>query len=299
MASNTTVADDGNVIEDGFFSFLGPLQHFDFMLLEVQLVGSAIGIIYLAAHASLRRPPSAAVRKDKKTGKQKKEDENLSQGLEMSDALVFPLIAGCVLVGLYYLIQYLNDPAILSTILKYYMTFVSLASIATMYAHGMDLGTSLVFPKYWRGRDGRLRKADQHSQTVVVCDDVGNVVDTSEKESANPLPLVFSILAPTKKAKAFAWKLRGRLTQSWLVKLYVRGGGEEQTSVKLVTLLSIPLALITAALYFTTDMPFLSNTLGYAMCYSSLLIISPTHLLIGTLLLVGLFFYDIFMVFYT
>lgn len=290
--------DTGNAtVSSGAWDFLGPLQDMDFLWLELQLVGSAMGIIYLGAHASLRRPPSAAPPKDKKTGKTKKEDDNFTQGLELGDAIMFPLMAGCVLVGLYYLIQYLKDPAILTTILKYYMSTVSVASMVTLYAHGMDLVTSFVFPKYWRGRDGRLRKAVQGEQKAVTCDDAGNVVD--QQTESNPLPWILGIFAPTANSKAFAWKLRNLLTRNWLFRIYLRGAGEEKTTIKFVTVLAIPVSAITAFFYFTTNLPFLSNMLGYGMCYCSLLILSPTDLMIGSLVLVGLFFYDIVMVFYT
>lgn len=297
--SNSTSAD---------MSALQTLQQLDFLLLEFKLVGSALGIIYLGAHASLRRPPSAAPPKSKKSGKGSKEDEeedeeepNLSQGLELTDAIMFPLLAGFMLVGLYYLIQWLKDPAILSKILRYYMSFVSIASMVTMYAHGMDLFSSFAFPRYWRGWDGKIRKTDQGKQIVTLCDDVGNSTDGDKPNpaSTSPLPGVLAMLTPTKSLKALSWKIRNILTRRWIFRLFVHGMGEEKANVKFATMLSIPLAAATAIVYFTTNTPFLSNLLGYGMCYCSLLILSPTDLLIGTLVLVGLFFYDIIMVFYT
>lgn len=266
------------------------LQNFDFMLLEFKLVGSALGVIFLGAHASLRRPPSAAPK-----SKHKKESP-ISQGLELSDAIMFPLLAGTMLIGLYYLIQWLNDPAILSKILRYYMTTVSVASMVTLYAHGTDLLSSFVFPKYWRGWDGVVRKTDQKGEKVVQCDDGGNAAG---EESKNPLPGVLGLFAPTKGVKQRLWRVRGLLRREWVFKLFVKGMGEEKTNVKLATLMSIPAAAVTAAVYFGLNTPFLSNLLGYGMCYCSFMLLSPTDLLISTLVLVGLFFYDIVMVFYT
>lgn len=88
-------------------SIFDTLQDVSFLLLELKIVSGAMGIIYLGAHGSLRRPPSAAVSKDKKRRKQ--DDETFSQGLELSDAILFPIMAACVLVGLYYLIQWLQS----------------------------------------------------------------------------------------------------------------------------------------------------------------------------------------------
>ena len=75
------------------------LQDFDFFLLEARMVFSAIGIIYVAAHASLRRPPSAGPEKPRKPGsgsrskKRGEDDERVTQGLMLSDAILFPIMA--------------------------------------------------------------------------------------------------------------------------------------------------------------------------------------------------------------
>lgn len=300
-AAEATLAAVNSTIDHVGSTFLEPLKDVNFLFLEFQLVASAMGIIYLGSHAAMRRPPSAAPPKDKKSGKRKEDDDGqFTQGLELSDAIMFPIMAGCVLMGLYYLIQWLKDPAILTKILKYYMSTVSVASMVTLYAHGMGLVVSFIFPKYFRGRDGRLRKVCQASQQVVVCDDESAKGSNDDSKSlTNPLPLPLSLLAPTQRTKAAAWRLRHLFTRHWIFKLFVHGSGEERANVSMTTILAIPLAAITAFFYFKTDMPFLSNMLGYAMCYCSLIILSPTDLLTGSLVLVGLFIYDIVMVFYT
>lgn len=283
------------------------LQDLDFLLLEAKLVFSAIGIIYVASHAALRRPPSAAKAKSKKSGdgaaKEEVEDEeedNFAQGLELSDAIMFPIMAGIMLVGLYYLIQWLKDPEILNKILRWYMSTMSLVSLLTLFAHAFELATSFVFPKYWRGRDGKLRKVDQRSRTVRICDDAGNIVEGQVAHvSTTPLPGIFSWLAYSESIKKTTWDLRGLVTQQWILKFYAHGMGHAKTKVKLSHILSLFGAIGTTLLYNSTTSPFLSNMLGYGLCYSSLLLISPTNLLVGSLVLVGLFFYDITMVFYT
>ncbi|KAJ6788170.1 hypothetical protein PWT90_09090 [Aphanocladium album] len=280
-------------------SWLETLQDVDFLLLEAKLVLSAAGIIYVGAHAALRRPPSAAPPRDKKARRKAEDEEKLAQGLEMSDAILFPIMAGIVLMGLYYLIQYLNDPAIISKVLRWYMSIVSVASLITLYAHGVDLVSAFAFPKYWRGLDGRLRMADQKKQAVVSCDDVGNVTDGAVAPPSSPLPGLFSLLTPTASLKSSVWNVRGTFKREWLLRLFLHGVGEEKAHIKFATMMSLPLAAATAAFYFTTTSPFLSNILGYGMCYCSFLVLSPTDLLIGSLVLWGLFFYDIFMVFYT
>lgn len=77
------------------------------------LLVSAIFPIYVGAHASLSRPSSTAKppKKDKKKGGHETDDEDEDEedqgsipkmeGLEPSDALMFPLTAGLTLGGLY------------------------------------------------------------------------------------------------------------------------------------------------------------------------------------------------------
>ncbi|QPG96220.1 hypothetical protein C2857_003579 [Epichloe festucae Fl1] len=306
MASNTTLQPDAldtfdtlNTTFNGtqqHASALSYLQDLDFMLLEFKLVVSALGIIYLGSHAAIRRPPSAAPPRDKKD-REKDDSDRFSQGLEPSDAIVFPIMAAVTLIGLYYLIQWLKDPAVLNKILRYYMTTMSMASVLTLYAHGMDLGTSFLFPTYWRGRDGSLRKADQKNKVVALCDDAGNVV--GEAPSANPLPGPFGFLAPTNRMRRAAWELRGVFTRRWQVDLFARGMGEVKTHLRFSHVMALLLSVGTALVYFSTTWSFLSNMLGYGMCYGSFLIFSPTDFMTGSLVLWGLFFYDIFMVFYT
>ncbi|KAL7923417.1 signal peptide peptidase domain-containing protein [Trichoderma austrokoningii] len=277
---------------------MGMLQDTSFLLLELKLVSGAMGIIFLGAHASLRRPPSAAISKGKKRRKQ--DDEAFTQGLELSDAILFPVMAAFVLVGLYYLIQWLQDPALINTILRSYMTTMSMASLLTFYTHGIQVVSSFVFPRFWRGRDGKLRRADQIKNTVAVCDDAGNeIAGSGGGGGTNPLPGALAFLAPAAWLQRKAWKLRDLLTRHWLLKVFVHGMGEETIHIKFAHVMALLMSVVTAIVYFATSWSSLSNMLGYGMCYGSFLLLSPTDFLTGSLVLWGLFFYDIFMVFYT
>ncbi|KAF9775650.1 hypothetical protein IL306_006249 [Fusarium sp. DS 682] len=290
---NSTIANG-----ESWLSGFTYLQDLSFVMLEVRLVLSAVGIIYLGAHAALRRPPSARTAKKKKPGAKDDDEERFAQGLEPSDAIIFPLMAGVVLVGLYYLIQWLKDPDILNKILRWYMSTMSVASLVSIYSHGIEVVTSLAFPRYWRGRDGRLRVVDQRTRLVQVCDDAGNP-NSAVPQTQNPFPGPFSCLAFSDKIRKAGWELRGLLKRYWVIKLFIHGMGKEQGRIKLAHVVSLLMALATALIYSSTTSPLLSNMLGYAMCYGSLQLISPTDFLTSTLILVGLFFYDIIMVFYT
>ncbi|KAG6010435.1 hypothetical protein E4U21_006434 [Claviceps maximensis] len=285
----------------------------DFLLLDVRLSVVAIAIIYLGSHGALRRPPSAAPARDKKDGRRDDDDDDadrFSQGLELSDAILLPVMAGITLVGMYYLIQWLQDPALLNKCLRYYMVSVSVISVLTLYAHTLDLATSLVFPNYWRAGDGSLRKVDQQNEAVALCDAAGNVVvaasaanpsssSLSAGPTANPLPGWLALLAPTKRLRLAAWKLRGVFYQRWELDLFARGVGEVKTQLRFSHMMALLLSVGTALVYFSTESSMLSNILGYGMCYGSFLLLTPTDFLIGSMVLWGLFFYDIFMVFYT
>jgi minor histocompatibility antigen H13 len=58
-------------------------------------------------------------------------------------------------------------------------------------------------------------------------------------------------------------------------------------------------AVLATIAYFVKGLPWLSNVLGTAFSYSAFTLMSPTSFPIGTGVLVGLFVYDIVMVFYT
>ncbi|KAK2930065.1 Presenilin/signal peptide peptidase [Fusarium oxysporum f. sp. vasinfectum] len=238
------------------------------------------------------------LRRKKKPGSKDDDEERFAQGLEPSDAIIFPLMAGAVLIGLYYLIQWLKDPDILNKILRWYMSTMSVASLVSIYSHGIEVVTSLAFPRYWRGRDGRLREADQKTRSVQVCDDAGNS-DAAIPETQNPFPGPFACLAFSEKIRKSGWELRGLLKRHWAIKLFIHGMGKEEGRIKFAHVVSLVMALATALIYSSTTSPLLSNMLGYAMCYGSIQLISPTDFLTSTLILVGLFFYDIIMVFYT
>ncbi|RCI08760.1 hypothetical protein L249_4708 [Ophiocordyceps polyrhachis-furcata BCC 54312] len=292
-------------------SILEFLQDRHFLFLELKLLAGAAGIIYVGAHASLRRPPSASpvVKSGKKNGQgsdkdleegDDEEEAPISQGLELSDAITFPLMAAAMLIGLYYLIQWLQDPALLNRALRTYISVMSLVSLTTLFAHILEVATSLAFPTWWRGSDGLLRKVSQKARAVIVCDDVGNaMVGRNSDDSVGPLPAFLAFLTPLAVLRRLAWDARSVLTRRWLFRLYVHGVGNNRYGVRLTHVVAIVLSSVTAVVYFWLPSAFLSNLLGYSLCYGSLLLLSPTDYLTGSLVLVGLFFYDIVMVFYT
>lgn len=319
MADTTTLADATASLGESLSILYENFKDLGFLTLELKVTLTALAIIYAGSHASLGRPPSAesASKKqdadksagDKDVDKDKKhkdddEDKLRTEGIGLSDAIMFPFIAGAVLMGLYYLIKYLDSPDIINKVMRWYMSIAGTFSLITFYSHGITGVISFVFPRYWRLRDGRVRAVMHGTRGLAICDTSGcRVPDTSApdtpKEIPNPLPRPLAYLARSSRARVTAWRLRELLNRAWVFKLFVRGMGHESVQFRLAHLPSIAAALFTVVAYAYTNSPFLSNVVGCALSFASVVMLSPTNLLISSVILCGLFVYDIVMVFYT
>ncbi|KZL77940.1 signal peptide peptidase [Colletotrichum tofieldiae] len=272
-----------------------------FFTMEAKLIFSALATIYIGAHGSLRRPPSAAPAKRKDGKRERKEDEPITEGLLPTDAILFPLLAGAMLIGLYYLIQWLQDPAILNKILRVYMSVMGVASLSTLIAHSLRIAVGFVFPNYFR-HNGALYHVDDDDESFIKF--TGEEVDRNNAQflqKSNPLPFGLRSIVPfnTINVNRFLWDLRHVLTDEWTVKAKVHGLFQEKFHISVLHVIGFNLAATAVLTYFMSGSPFLSNLMGYGFCYGSFLIMSPTTFATGSLVLMGLFFYDIVMVFYT
>lgn len=275
----------------------------DFLLLEARIVGTALACIYLGSHGALRRPPSAKPPKKAKNGSSDQDDEQDAddqyvQGLLPSDAIMFPILAGMVLVGLYYLIKWLEDPAILNKILGLYFSLMSLASMGKLLADGLHLLTSAVFPDSWRAGGGTIYHFDSARQFQYRMTDSGERVYDENKTSPFPMQ-AFSQLKVSDRTRTALWEARHVLREKWKVGLTIHGLVKERFGVQLNDIFGLVLALGANIAYQTTGSVFLSNLMGYAFSYTGIIMMSPTTFTTGSAVLFGLFFYDIYMVFYT
>ncbi|KAL2158324.1 hypothetical protein VTH06DRAFT_4372 [Thermothelomyces fergusii] len=269
-------------------------------LLESQyllVVLSALGVIWVGAHGSLRRPPSAAPPKVKK-GERKREEEKFAEGLVASDAIRFPLMLAAVLMGLYYLIQWLQDPSILNKILRGYMSIMSVAGLGALAGDALDILTSLVFPTMWADGRGQVYHIDSRRRCQYVVDEE-TAEETVVRDKDSPLPGRLSDVRLSPALRWFLWELRYLLTQDWTVRLAVYGKTLVKADFHVNDLLRFAVAGLVAAAYHWTGWDALSNLLSMAMCYFSFLMFSPTSFAIGTMVLASLFVYDVVMVFYT
>lgn len=88
----------------------------------------------------------------------------------------------------------------------------------------------------------------------------------------------------------------------WIFRAYVHGMFETKNKVLLNDVIGLVLGFATVIMYNTgasTKAWWLTNVLGINFCYGILQILSPTTFWTGTLVLAGLFIYDVIMVFYT
>lgn len=268
----------------------------DFLLLTAQVTLCAMGIIWLGANSSLRRPPSAAPPEKKKGKKQEKEDKFI-EGFVATDAIMMPVLAGCLLVGLYYLIKWMEDPELLNKIMRTYMSLMSVMSLGKLSADALHLLTSLVFPAVWMDSAGRLYKVDYaRRRQLLLGGDASENVATDKK---TPFPGLLSTVRFPQKVNGFLWEVRHLLTEEWTLRLALHGLGRTKLKIKLNDMIGLNIALLATIAYFVTGLPWLSNVLGTAFSYSAFTLMSPTSFAIGTGVLVGLFVYDIVMVFYT
>lgn len=283
-------------------TWLGGLwQNRDLLALEFRIVGTALTLIYLGSHAAIRRPPSARQKKKKPGAKEEDDDEaddEFVQGLQPSDAIMFPILAGTVLVGLYYLIKWLEDPGILNKILGYYFSLMSFASMGKLFADVLHLMTSLVFPDVWRDASGTLWRFDgpRHYQYCLS----GAGEKSYDTGKATPLPgRWLSGLNLSQRNQDILWRIRRFYHGKWPIHFLIRGIVEAKVQFKLNDILGFVLAIAVNIFYQTSKSTFLSNVMGYAFSYTSIILMSPTTFTTGSAVLFGLFFYDIYMVFFT
>ncbi|MCJ1465178.1 hypothetical protein MMC07_003794 [Pseudocyphellaria aurata] len=265
---------------------------------------SALFSIYIGTHASLSIPSTAE--KPNKPGDQTltgdeddeeedgEEDESRQQmeGLSPVDAIMFPLLAGCTLAGLYFLIKWLEDPALLNKLLNWYFSVFGVLSVARLLTDSMAVVTSYVFPAtYTSGGEAwkinrRRRQAESNSRS------------TAKRNT--PLPGVLSKLKLSPNTIDTLWTLRELPARQLHVRTYVHKLAEARFRIGPQGFSGLILAIV-AVLYFNlVDKPWwLTNLLGLSFSYSALQLMSPTTFWTGTMILSTLFVYDIYFVFFT
>lgn len=270
------------------------------------LIFASIFPIYTSARAGLHRPSSAAPKPDPSKDGSSTDDEQDNdddedeaesrmprmEGMSPSDAIIFPLLAGCTLTGLYLLIKWLGNADILNLILGWYFSFFAIFSVTQFLSDSLRTITSFIFPRsYLTG--GAVYSVD--TKTRSVRDGRGNVTETT-----SPLPGVLSKIPIPAFIQKDLWKVLNLLNTKLSVRVVVRpliSGEFRLSSIHLVSFLGAIAISISSNL---GPKPWwLTNLMGFSFSYGALQLMSPTTFSTGTMLLSALFFYDIYMVFKT
>ena len=278
----------------------------ELILMYTHLLASALFPIYIGSHASLQRPPSAKPAPKSKSSTSDEEDEDLDEepsreGLSPSDAILFPLLAGLTLGFLYFVIKVLKKPELLNKILNYYFSSIGVFGVGKLAADSLNVLTSFVFPNVWSDSTSTFYIDPLLSQQVT-----GEVkrarTQTHRKftDKSNPFPGILSSLVLTDRLQRHAWSLRALVKKHWILRASVHGVATSKSKIRLNDITGLLIGVVTIVLYNTAAKPWwLTNIIGFGFRYGTLQLMSPTTFFTGSLVLVGLFFYDIAMVFYT
>ncbi|KAF7915206.1 uncharacterized protein EAE98_011291 [Botrytis deweyae] len=279
--------------------------HREMIKLEIHVILAALFPIYIGSHASLQRPPSASPpRKSSSSNRlqtSNEEDEEQSraqmEGMTPSDAIIFPLLAAVALGSLYFIIKWLDDPAILNKILGWYFSALGIFGVGRLAKDSLDVGVGFIFPNVWT-RGNNLFHIDQKSRRQVSEDGQGKLVNVGVM---SPLPGRISKINLPKGVTNALWNVRGLLRTNYTLHLHIKTIlPHQKTPIKFTSLLGLLIGIATITAYNLLNAPwYLTNLMGFGFCYGSLQLMSLTTFFTGSLVLFGLFFYDIIMVFYT
>lgn len=267
--------------------------------LYIHLIISALFPIVTGSFASLSRPSTAAKpsKKNKKSEDDDEDDEDEEEveqkmeGLSPRDAIVLPITAGAVLGGLYWLIkQYGADP--INLILGWYFSGVGIFSVGKILNDAAAFTLSVVFPTYFAHK-GKLYKVDGKERKAVT-----NGVE--QESRASPLPGVLGLIPLPRALNNYMWTLRSAPTQKYAFVTYIKGVLDVNGPVTLLNVAAGVASLAAISYNHFVDKPWwLTNLQGFAVSYTALQVMSPTTFATGSLILTGLFFYDIWAVFFT
>lgn len=266
----------------------------------LHLLISALFPIWIASHASLVRPTSASkpVTKTGSSSDDEDEPEEVSQKIEnlsTSDALLFPLMAGVVLAGLYFLLKNLQDPAWLNWGLNLYFSQMGVFFAYRFLADAFAVLRNIVFPRCYSWK-GALWKIDEDGRRYIQ----QNTGEAQKLEHTSPLPGPLRGIPLPRFMERSLWSLREKLFNKASMTLHLKGYVTLHATPTILDYYAILLAAVLSYFHAFVAKPWqLTNFFGLAFCYGSLQLTSPSTAWTGTLLLSGLFFYDIYMVFFT
>lgn len=279
--------------------------------MEIHLILSALFPIIIGSHASLKRPPSAAPPliseddEDDELGDAVKEEKGeLIPGLTPSDAIIFPITAGLTLGGLYFVIVWLKKADLVNIVMNAYLSVFGVLGVGRLAADTLNVITTFIFPSVWSSRTSTYHVEPLLSEQVTGTPSNSRILTTrtNPEGKRNPFPGFLSSIKFSDSITKKLWTLRAVFKGHWIFRAYVHGMFETKNKVLLNDVIGLVLGFATVIMYNTgasTKAWWLTNVLGINFCYGILQILSPTTFWTGTLVLAGLFIYDVIMVFYT
>ena len=262
------------------------------------LLLSAIFPIFAGSYASLSRPSSAVKPSKAKKSVEDDDDEDeveevKMEGLSPYDAIMFPLLAGATLTGLYFLIKWLQDLALLNKILNWYFAAFSVFSVSKLVSDALDVLHSFLFPHDFVDR-GVLYYVEPRQKRSIAKD----VAIATRRPS--PLPGMFSRLPLPQALLKIFWTLHilpnRKLTFSGVLQPF----GTFRYRLGIHGMEGLAVGVVTVLYYNLVDKPwYLTNLMGFGFAYGALQLMSPTTFTTGTMLLGALLCYDFYMVFKT
>ncbi|KAL1311297.1 hypothetical protein AAFC00_001480 [Neodothiora populina] len=279
-----------------------------YLPMYLHLIVSALFPIFTGAHASLVRPSTAAkpVKKGKK--KQKGDDDDESddddddesavqkmEGLSSSDAIVLPVLAGSTLAGLYFLIKWMGAD-IINKVLGWYFSAIAIFSVAKLIHDGTAVAESFFWPDTYAD-DGTVWKAQGSRRRMVEIHEASQAQICSR---TSPLPGIIGRVRLPSSATNLLWSLRHLLSTKYRLRARVPKIGSLKVNLTIRTILCTLVGFAAVSYsYFISSTWWLTNLQGFAFSYSALQLMSPTTFGTGSLILIALFFYDIYFVFFT
>ncbi|KAK4508124.1 hypothetical protein PRZ48_001862 [Zasmidium cellare] len=277
-------------------------QNRKFTPMYLHLLVSALFPIYAGAHASLSRPTSAAKpTKESKDDADEDDDEDEEEeveqkmeGLSNRDAIVFPLTAGVVLATLYFLIKKFGaDP--INLVLGVYFSLIGTYSVGKIINDAWTTIESFVSPTYYVDQ-GKLWKINNNERKATALDSSGK----SDVQRVCPLAGPLGRLPLPEPLLNLAWSVRDLTKQKFKVKGYLKDHFDFSTVLTRHNAISSVLGAAAISYSIFVGKPWwLTNLQGFAVSYGALQLMSPTTFVTGSLILTGLFFYDIWAVFFT
>ena len=225
----------------------------------VNLTLTTLSLIYVGAHHSLQLRSSGAISVDPSTGQVLSSDVGSSEYLTTSDALKFPFVGSAALFSLFLAFKYLNKDTVNRVILCYF-AFAGVLALTTICAPI----AGYAFPS--------LAKSRYTKPLLFVPPKFLSRVFSS---SPPPPPPAAGVVLPPPAVAKWDWSI----------------------DLSHAEVLCLLLSIVFMCFYASTRHWALNNVLGIAFSVSGMSSVSLGQYKVGVILLVGLFFYDIFWVF--